>query len=256
MIKSDQLINALKRLEREIGGSVGVGFFCNGAMYPIELIHLTQISNDEHPEINGSFIIFSVNGVGHEDFQQMMEAQVPELFPKDEKITVDIEKRDGIEFSQEKDNSTYMTVAAKYETKYLLAMAKSRDDCVHVPEFEDVLYEGYEDQAKSSLLAESIEAMVVNSEARFGKQYHLMITPVLNYLYDKYDVDPADLEFISMLYLRSLIRSGSSACWSSKEIIRKTIDMVVDEIGAGDVITDEQREEIYRSLLEDSTEEE
>ena len=147
---------------------------------------------------------------------------------------------------------TYMTVANRYETEYLEAMAKSRDDCVHVPNFEVDLYDDYEDETKSKLLADSIEAMVAKSEVRFGKQYHLMMTPILNYLYDVYHVDPADLEFIAMMYIRNLIKSSTSGIWTPKAMIRKTIDAVIEEIGAGEIISDDQRDAIYNNLLSKS----
>lgn len=106
------------------------------------------------------------------------------------------------------NNKTFISVAKKYDKDYLKEFTKERPaNEAYVPKYEESVCVEDENNPNSALLCESIEAMVIQSEKRFGKYYYAMMNPVLQYLYDTYHVNPIDLEYIQTIYLRGVLRA-------------------------------------------------
>ena len=145
---------------------------------------------------------------------------------------------------------TYMSVAEEYEKDYLDKVNKAKGTkYVHVPKFERVLYENFEDQEKSQLFSNLIETMVIASEKRFGDDYYLMMTPIQNYLYDKYGVDPIDLEFMGLVYFRTFVRANRNGVDSAWKQIKQKLHKFAENLD------DKTLEELIKALSDDEKEE-
>ena len=97
---------------------------------------------------------------------------------------------------------SYMAMAARYENEILEGMANSTEDNCYVPKYG--LKNGL---SFDELLCESIEAAIMVSENRVGKDWHLLFTAFADYLFENYGVSDVDCEFLTMMCTRQVLRA-------------------------------------------------
>lgn len=99
---------------------------------------------------------------------------------------------------------SYVSHSKEYEDKILEGMAKSTVDACYVPEYGKANGLSF-----NAILCETIEAAIMRSERRVGKELHLLPTAFADYLFEHYHVSDVDCEFLTMMCHRLMARTAA-----------------------------------------------
>lgn len=145
---------------------------------------------------------------------------------------------------------SYMAMAAKYENEILEGMANSTDDDCYVPKYG--LANGL---VFDELLCESIEAAIMVSEKRVGKDWHLLFSAFADYLFENYGVSDVDCEFLTVMCMRQIFRAISNGlshiqnAGVQRKLIEKMMKPDDPEPNQFDKLKGLSKEEIHRRFM-------